>query len=124
MLSKGQILRARKAMERFYDGTCTITERQSYKRPNGSTAFQTVDVVTDQPCRLSYSSNSSAEKGERASGKEQVIRAFLAPEVEVRPGSRITITQNGRTTAYAQSGQPAVYATHQEMILKLWEEWA
>ena len=52
MLSKGQILRARKAMERFYDGTCTITERQPYKRQNGSTGFRTVDVVTDQPCRL------------------------------------------------------------------------
>lgn len=70
MLSKGQILRARKAMERFYDGTCTITERQPYKRQNGSTGFRTVDVVTDQPCRLSYSSNFSADKGERASGKE------------------------------------------------------
>ena len=82
MLSKGQILRARKAMERFYDGTCTITERQPYKRQNGSTGFRTVDVVTDQPCRLSYSSNFSADKGERASGKEQVIRVFLAPEVK------------------------------------------
>lgn len=83
-----------------------------------------MDVVTDQPCRLSYSSNFSADKGERASGKEQVIRVFLAPEVEVHPGSRITITQNGRTGVYAQSGQPAVYATHQEIILKLWEDWA
>ena len=124
MLSKGQILRARKAMERFYDGTCTITERQPYKRQNGSTGFRTVDVVTDQPCRLSYSSNFSADKGERASGKEQVIRVFLTPEVEVHPGSRITITQNGRTEVYAQSGQPAVYATHQEIILKLWVDWA
>ena len=97
MLSKGQILRARKAMERFYDGTCTITERQPYKRQNGSTGFRTVDVVTDQPCRLSYSSNFSADKGERASGKEQVIRVFMAPEVEVSTGSRITIIQNGRT---------------------------
>ena len=60
MLSKGQILRARKAMERFYDGTCTITERQPYKRQNGSIGFRTVDVVTDQPCRESYSSNFSA----------------------------------------------------------------
>ena len=102
MLSKGQILRARKAMERFYDGTCTITERQPYKRQNGSTGFRTVDVVTDQPCRLSYSSNFSADKGERASGKEQVIRVFMAPEVEVSPGSRITIIQNGRTEVYAR----------------------
>lgn len=48
----------------------------------------------------------------------------MAPEVEVSPGSRITIIQNGRTEVYAQSGQPAVYATHQEIILKLWEDWA
>ena len=110
-------------MARFYDGRCTITEHQPYKRPNGSTGFQTVDVLTDQPCRLSYSSNSASGKGERTSQQSQTIKVFMDPEVEVRPGSRITITQNGRTVAYTQSGQPAVYATHQEILLELWKEW-
>ena len=125
MLSKNQILKARQAIEKMYSGSCTAIEHRKTKNEKTKLMeWQEVTMLEDQPCRLSYSSNFSADKGERASGKEQVIRVFLSPEVEVHPGYRITITQNGRTGVYAQSGQPAVYATHQEIILKLWEDWA
>ena len=39
-------------------------------------------------------------------------------------GSKITVTQNGVTTDYASSGKPAVYETHQEVILELKEKWS
>ena len=62
MLSKGQILKARKAMERFYDGTCTITERQPYKRQNGSIGFRTVDVVDVYKRQIPVMSHSLKKK--------------------------------------------------------------
>ena len=123
MLSKGQILRARKAMERFYDGTCTITERQSYKRQNGSTGSRTVDVVTDQPCRLSFDQNQPVTQSASAAAMDQKIKLVLAPELAIKPGSKIIVTQNGVTTEYTYSSVPAVYATHQEILLELFKEW-
>ena len=39
-------------------------------------------------------------------------------------GSKIVVTQEGRTAAYARSGEPAVYSSHQEIVLVPFEEYA
>ena len=123
MLSKAQMVRVRKAVESLYEGLCTVTERQPYSRPNKSTGFKEVTVVKDQPCRLSFSSIPAAEQSETGATLQQSIRLFIAPEIDILPGSRITVTQDGRTVCYCRSGQPAVYAAHQEIDLELWKEW-
>ena len=38
-------------------------------------------------------------------------------------GTTLVITQNGATNTYEKSGKPAVYGSHQEIILSLVEEW-
>ena len=43
----------RKAIEQTYTGKCTITEYQSYKK-NKSTGKKEVDILEDQPCKLSF----------------------------------------------------------------------
>lgn len=113
----------RKAVEMLYEGHCTVTEYESYVKPNKATAHREVIALEDQPCRLSFSSFPAAEKGENAANKQQSIKLFLAPEVRVKPGSRITVTQNGVTQDYCRSGESAVYATHQEINLELWKGW-
>lgn len=60
----------------------------------------------------------------RASIQTQTVKLFLKPEKIIEPGSKITVTQNGVTTDYASSGKPAVYETHQEVILELKEKWS
>lgn len=52
------------------------------------------------------------------------LRLFLAPEIKVAPGSKITITQNGVVGEYKNSGVPAMYDTHQEIMLELFKGWA
>ena len=124
MLPKNAVVKVRKALERGYDGLCTITERQKYTRPNKSTGFKEVAVVEDQPCRLSFTTSPSTTVEGNVAAMAQTVKLFLSPEVTVKEGSKITVTQNGITTDYKQSGTPAHYPTHQEIILELFKGWA
>jgi len=115
----------KKALSTLYDGTCTVTEHQKVKKSNGSTGFEDAVVLKDQPCRLSYKTkeeNTSEETN--ASSMKQVITLILDPEVKIKPGSKITVTQYDGTTDYKASGKPAIYASHQEIILDLFEGWS
>ena len=62
--------------------------------------------------------------GDPCTGVAQTIKLFLEPEPVVPPGSRIEVTQQGRTESYAQSGKAAVYSSHQEILLEIWKEYA
>ena len=124
MLSKNQVVKARKAIESMYDGTCTVTEYQEYIKDNKSTAHHEVVLLEGQPCRLSFSSSPNTNQTESAAQLVQTIKVFLAPDVRVQAGSKLTITQNGVTTEYKSSGEPALYQTHQEIMLELFKGWA
>ncbi len=119
------VTKARKAVESLYDGKCTVTEHQKITKENKSTGF--VDVVTleDQPCRLSYRTIANTNQlGNAASAVIQVTVLFISPDIEIKPGSKITVTQNNVTTNYQQSGKPAIYDTHQEIMLDLFKGWS
>lgn len=125
MLSKTKMVKARKAIESLYDGKCTITEHQKVKKENKSTGFQDVVVLEDVPCRLSFKTiNNTNQTDTAASAVVQITKVFLAPEIQVKPGSKLTITQNDVTTEYKSSGEPAFYSTHQEIVLELFKGWA
>lgn len=126
MFQKAKVVnKARKAVESLYDGCCTITEYQKVKMENKSTGFSEVVVVENQPCRLSFQSvNSTTATETGASAVTQSVKLFIAPEVQVKPGSKITVTQSGVTTEYQNSGVPAVYGTHQAVVLELFKGWS
>lgn len=113
-----------KAVESLYDGVCTITEYQKVKKPNGSTGMAEVVVLENQPCRMSYRSVKPNELAEVANVTSQSVVVYLSPDVSVKPGSKLTITQNGVTTVYKSSGTPAVYSSHQEISLELFKGWS
>ena len=123
MLPKNAVVKARKAFEKCYDGTFTVTEHQKVKNPNHTTGFSDVVVLKDQPCRLSFSSSPVTTDGDVAV-MAQTVKLFYSPEIQVKAGSKITVTQNGVTTDYKQSGTPAVYSTHTEILLELFKGWA
>ncbi len=125
MLSEIALVKAKNAIESLYTGTVTITEYQEYTKPNKSIGHREVDVLTNAPCRLSFSSSASTNpQDNNASALVQNIKVFLDPSTVVKPGSKLTITQNGRTIEYKNSGEPAFYATHQEINLELFKGWA
>lgn len=114
---------ARKAIESRYKGLCDILEKRKVKdEVTKATALKDIAVLSNQPCKLSYSSSGTANQTDTISNIEQTIKVFIAPEIKIAPGSKLRITQNGITTDYISSGVPAVYETHQEVSLELEEE--
>ena len=125
MLSQVKMVKVRKAIESLYSGTCTITENHKIQKPNKSVGFHEEVVLTNQPCRLSFNqSNQTSQTESGAAAITQTIKVFLAPEVQVKPGSKLTITQNGVTADYKNSGIPTYYSTHQEIVLELFKGWS
>lgn len=102
----------RKAIESLYTGLCDITNQQEVlDAVTGQTSFKEVVAVSKQPCRLSYSVITAATEGDSAATVKQIIKLFIAPEIEVLAGARVAVTQNGRTTEYKAAGQPAVHSS-------------
>ena len=114
---------ARKAVENRYKGLCDILEKRKVKdEVTKATVLRDTAVLSNQPCRLSYSSSGTANQTDTVLNIEQTIKLFIAPEIKIAPGSKLRITQNGITTDYISSGVPAVYETHQEVSLELEKE--
>lgn len=116
---------ARKALEAAYDGRCTVIEyREVEDEKTGLSQHEEVTVLEKQPCRLSFRSSRAADQTETAAAVSQEAKLFLAPETAIPAGSKIIVTQNGVTGGYHASGIPAIYATHQEIVLEAAERWA
>jgi len=86
---------------------------------------ETADVIVleNQPCRLSFESVAPVQQSETAAAVSQTVKLFVSPDVVISPGSKLTVTQNGVTTDYTRSGIAAVYPSHQEIMLDLFERW-
>ncbi len=115
---------AKKAIESTYIGTCTITEQVKIKNPDKTTGFKEQVILENQPCRLSFEKITGTNQGDTAASTIQGAKVFISPDVSIKPGSKLTITQNGITTDYQHSGVPAIYGTHQEVILELFKGWS
>ena len=115
---------ARKAVESTYSGTLTVTEMKKDRDARSKlTKTGPVVVLEDQPCRLSFETLRPAVQTDTAAAVTQITKLFVSPDVVIRPGSKITVTQDNVTTDYTRSGVPAVYPTHQEIVLELFEEY-
>lgn len=112
---------ARAAIETLYTDTCDIVS-QKKTVTNGVVKFQTEKIAENLPCRLSVSSKYSAVNGDVLTAVSQKVELFLAPETTVPAGCKVIVHHLGRDTAYKSSGVPAVYTTHQEILLELSQE--
>lgn len=117
---------ARKVIENnHYDGICTVTEHKKVKDSiTKISGYQDFVALENQPCHLIFKTVNSAEQSESAAAVEQTTKLLISPDITIKPGSKITVTQEGVTTDYTYSGIPAVYATHQEIVLELFREWS
>lgn len=112
----------KQAIESLYDGKAVIEEARKRKNEKNVTVSEWAVVAEDIPCRVSYKTLSSAEKSDTANGITQAITLFTAPDIDVKPGSRITVRQRGREMKFSCSGIPAVYDSHQEIPMTRREE--
>lgn len=116
---------ARKAIEGTYTGVMTVSEYKAVRDPvTKITSNKEVVVLENQPCKLSFETITAAVQTETGAAVSQAVKVFVSPDISITAGSKIKVTQNGVTTDYTSSGVPAVYPTHQEIILELFERWA
>lgn len=114
----------RQAVESTYDGACNIYEWENITDPDTKiTSQKEVMVFEDTPCRVSFTRVVPAYKQGEGAKQEQQVRLFLAPEITVKPGSKIVVTQNQVTETYKMSSLVAMYSSHQEIVLEAWEGW-
>ena len=104
-------------------GKCTIYEFEDVINPETyQTIKKEVAVLVDEPCRLSYNHEQATNIQSGAAVVSQSITLFIRPDLKIKPGSVIEITQHGNTERYKGSGKPAVYTNHQEIVLQLAED--
>lgn len=107
----------------LWTGKCTIYEFEDVVNPETyQTTQKEVPVLVDEPCRLSYNHEQATNIRSGAAVVSQSITLFIRPDLVIKPGSVIEITQNGVTERYKGSGQPAIYSNHQQIILQLYED--
>lgn len=117
-------LKVRKTLELLYKGTCDVVEYQKVKKSNGATGFEEVTTLSQQPCRLSFDSSNETTDENGVSAKAQNITLFVAPDVTIKSGSKIIVTQEDKTEVYKSASEPKRYASHQEIALEMFDAWA
>lgn len=104
-------------------GRATISEYQETTDPQ---TFQTkhdlVPVVVDEPCRVSYSRVNTTSVSEGVPYVAQTITLFITPDLDIKEGSVIEVTQHGRTTKYKRASKPEIHSRHQEVALEIYED--
>lgn len=112
-------------LQLLWKGVCDVIVQEKQQDPiTKRTEFVPVTLYENEPCRLSYQSLNTTTEKNNVSEVIQVPKLFLSNEVMIPPGSKIIVTQNGRTTEFGNTGEPAVYSNHQEIIMELFKGWA
>lgn len=110
-------------LKSLWIGKCTIFEYQTTKDEITKQSTQKqVPVVVDEPCKVSYNREQATNISSGAAVISQSITLFIRPDLEVKAGSVIEVTQHGKTTKYKGSSKAAVYTNHQEIVLELYED--
>lgn len=110
-------------LKSLWIGKCTVYEYATVTDPITFQSIQKqVPILENEPCRLSYNYEQSTNIQSGAAVISQSITLFIRPDLEIKPGSVIEVTQHGRTNKYKRSGKPAIYTNHQEIILDLYED--
>lgn len=116
---------ARMALESMYTGKATITAYVKTVDEYHATQYSEKVLYTDVPCRLSHKNVMQASADESGAYSAGLVTELITnPDITIPENSKITVTQAGVTRDYGMSGVPAVYESHQEVILAKWDGWA
>lgn len=112
-------------VEHLCEDKCSVIEKQEvFDETRKVHKDKEVEVIKEEPCRLSFETLKADEEANPAQKVVQDTKLFLRPDIVVKEGSKIVVKHNGREDIYARSGIPAVYVTHQEIMLKPFERWS
>jgi len=114
-----------KTLSKLWTDRCDVYISEQAEDPNtGRTIEREERMQQDIPCRLSFRRGIEAmgmirDAQDAAIEAVQVVRLFLAPDVEIPPGSRIVVWRaDGNELRFHRSGVPAVFESHQEVRME------
>lgn len=109
----------------LFEGSMDVFEKRPFKDPHTKATVpgKEVKVLEDIPCRISFDSFPSSDSSTGLPTAERAVKLFCGPDIDVSPGSKIVVTQDGITETYSYSGTAAKYCSHTEINLKRWEGW-
>lgn len=100
-------------------GRCTIYDKVKTTNPNThQTTYSNSAVATDEPCRVSYKNESTIDVATGVPVWSQKVVLFIRPDLTIKRGAEIEVTQRGVTTRYVAGSTPTKYTYHQEIILE------
>jgi hypothetical protein len=108
----------------MWKDTMSVTERKKYKKADGSTGFEETAALEGLPCKLSFVTLRMAAQAGGATETVQIIKVFLAKDVDIKPGSKLTVRRGADVFEFVRSGLPGVYSYHQEIFLAPFKKWA
>lgn len=107
-------------LQQLWIGVATIYEYQEVTDPDTHQTTSSLEaVVTDAPCRLSYSTEQTTDLDSGVAQITQVTKLFIGRDVPIKAGARIDITQHGTTNSYKRASEPLLYTNHQEVVVTL-----
>lgn len=117
-------LKAKIAIEKLYEDTCNIYTYEKINDINTGITRQVKKIYLENvSCRMSFSNFPSTTDDEQAK-LTQSIKLFLPSDILIKAGSYVSICRQGLTTDYVCSAKPAIYKTHQEINLELYNDFA
>lgn len=110
--------KARKAIESLYDCTCNISGYEDYKDPiTKATKPVPKEKCINQPCKVSRQSLSKNNQTDTVNKLTYEIKLFIAPEIEIKQGDVIEISNKLGAKEIYNAGEGFSYTNHQEVIL-------
>ncbi len=113
----------RMAIEATYEDTCMIYRTETRTVDNIADPVK-IFVAGGVICALSQKSLTSSNQTDAQNEVSYEIKLFLPPGITILPGDEIAVKRFGRSNPvaseqlYSSAGQPMLYATHQEVIVK------
>lgn len=109
----------RVARQRLYYGLADIYGARKTTDPiTGITKVES-DALLHQnvPCKLSHKTIKEDSQTDGPSVVAHSIKVSITNEIVIPSGSKMTITQNGKSATYKSSGESAQFIVHQEVPL-------
>ncbi|MBO5098757.1 MAG: hypothetical protein J6C16_01155 [Clostridia bacterium] len=106
-------------IQRLFTGVCDIIEYTEYIDDFGITQLDKKVVLSDIPCRVSFSKIKPARKGKATDHITQDATLFISKDIQIKNGSIIKITQNQKVYFYQKTGESADYTSHKEIAMVL-----
>jgi hypothetical protein len=104
-----------------YTDTCLIERFEDKKNPETHITEQVWQLVNDEPLKCGFSQKTTGGlpvvEGEMVNATVVEHKLFMIPNVDVKKGDRITITQSTGQTHIMYANKPMFYTSHTEVIL-------